>query len=55
MYDRVPNGVFMITMHPYVSGRAHRIMMVEKLIQHMMSRPGVWFCRGEDVARCWKD
>jgi peptidoglycan/xylan/chitin deacetylase (PgdA/CDA1 family) len=55
MYDRVLNGVFMITMHPYISGRAHRIMMVEKLIQHMMSRPGVWFCRGEDVARCWRD
>ena len=55
MYDNVPNGVFTVTMHPYVSGKAHRIMMVERLIQHMMGRSGVWFCRGEDVARCWKD
>lgn len=55
MYDNVPNGVFTITLHPYVSGRAHRIMMVEKLIQHMMKQSGVWFCRCEDIARCWKD
>jgi len=55
MYENVPNGVYTLTLHPYVSGKAHRIMMVERLIQHMMGRPGVWFCRGEDVARCWKD
>ena len=55
MYDNVPNGVFTLTLHPYVSGRAHRIMMVEKLIQYMMRRSGVWFCRGEDIAKCWKD
>lgn len=41
MYDNVPNGVYMITMHPYVSGRAHRFMMVEKLIRHMITRPGI--------------
>ena len=55
MYDKVPNGVLTITLHPYVSGKAHRIMMVERLIQYMMSRTGVWFCRGEDVIRCWKE
>jgi peptidoglycan/xylan/chitin deacetylase (PgdA/CDA1 family) len=55
MYDNVENGVYVLTLHPYISGRAHRIMMVERLIQHMMRQKGVWFCRGEDVARCWKD
>jgi peptidoglycan/xylan/chitin deacetylase (PgdA/CDA1 family) len=55
MYDNIPNGVYMLTLHPYVSGKAHRIMMVERLIQYMMRRKGVWFCRGEDVARYWKD
>ncbi|MCX6648979.1 MAG: polysaccharide deacetylase [Candidatus Bathyarchaeota archaeon] len=55
MYDNIPNGVYMLTLHPYVSGKAHRIMMIERLIQHMMRQKGVWFCRGEDVARCWKD
>ena len=55
MYDNVPNGVYTLTLHPYVSGRAHRIMMVERLIQYMIRRSGVWFCRGEDIARCWND
>jgi len=55
MYENVPNGVYMVTMHPYVSGRAHRFMMVEKLIQHMMAKPGVWLTRGVDIAKCWRD
>ncbi|MFA5868769.1 MAG: polysaccharide deacetylase [Candidatus Bathyarchaeia archaeon] len=55
MYDNVPNGVYTLTLHPYISGKAHRIMMIERLIQYMMRQKGVWFCRGEDVARCWKE
>lgn len=41
MYDHVPNGVYVIMMHPYISGRAHRLMMVERLKQHMTMRPGL--------------
>ncbi|MBM3292176.1 polysaccharide deacetylase [Candidatus Bathyarchaeota archaeon] len=55
MYENISNGVYTLTLHPYVSGRAHRIMMVESLIQHMLKREGVWLCRGEDIAKCWKD
>jgi len=55
MYNNEENGVYVLTLHPYISGRAHRIMMVERLIQHMMRKKGVWFTRCEDVARCWKD
>jgi uncharacterized protein (DUF1786 family) len=55
MYNRIPKDVYMITMHPYISGRAHRFMMVERLIQHMMTKPGVWFTRGIEVAKCWID
>lgn len=51
MYERVPAGVFTLTMHPQVIGRGHRIAMLEKLIRHMRSRSGVHFATMEDVAR----
>lgn len=51
MYERVPGGVYTLTMHPQVIGRGHRMMMLERLIQHMRSRSGVRFTTQEDVAR----
>ena len=55
MYKNVPSGVYTITMHPFVSGRAHRLMNLERLIQYMIGHPGVWFCRGVDIAKAWKE
>jgi peptidoglycan/xylan/chitin deacetylase (PgdA/CDA1 family) len=41
---------FMLTMHPYVSGRPGRLRMVERLIQYIRTFPGVEFMRVRDVA-----
>jgi peptidoglycan/xylan/chitin deacetylase (PgdA/CDA1 family) len=41
---------FLLTMHPQLSGRPHRIQMLEKLIRHMKRQKGVWFARCIDVA-----
>jgi peptidoglycan/xylan/chitin deacetylase (PgdA/CDA1 family) len=38
-------------MHPQVSGQRHRVRMLERFIQYMMEKPGVWFARHVDVAR----
>jgi peptidoglycan/xylan/chitin deacetylase (PgdA/CDA1 family) len=54
MYERVPGGVYTLTMHPQVIGRGHRIAMLEQLIQHMRSRSGVRFAIQEEVARAAK-
>lgn len=54
MYDRVPNGVYTLTMHPQVIGRGHRMITLERLIQHMTSRPGVWFTRMVEIANAFK-
>jgi peptidoglycan/xylan/chitin deacetylase (PgdA/CDA1 family) len=51
LYERVPDGIFTLTMHPHVIGRGHRMTMLEKLIRHMRSRPGVRFATMEEVAR----
>jgi peptidoglycan-N-acetylglucosamine deacetylase len=44
-------GYLNVVVHPFVSGRALRIAMLDKLITRMKSLPGVWFCTCEDVAR----
>lgn len=43
MYREVPDGVFTLTMHPQVIGRGHRMLMLERLIDHFSSHDGVRF------------
>jgi hypothetical protein len=38
-------------MHPQVIGHRYRIMLLDRLIQHMKSKPGVWFATHEQIAR----
>lgn len=54
LYEREPGGVFTLTMHPFVIGRAHRMLMLERLIEHMRGRPGVRFVTQIAVAEQWK-
>jgi len=44
-------GYLNICMHPFVSGRALRVAMVDRLITRMKTLPGVWFPSCEEVAR----
>ncbi len=43
--------MFILTMHPQVIGHRYRMMMLDKLVQHMKSKPGVWFATHEQIAR----
>lgn len=43
LYDRVGEGIFIPTMHPQVSGRGARILLLEGLIRHIAGKPGVTF------------
>ena len=44
-------GLYILTMHPHIMGHRSRVALLEKLIQHMKSKPGVWFATHEQVAR----
>ena len=44
-------GYLNICLHPFVSGRALRIAMLDRLLTSMKARPGVWFATCEEVAR----
>jgi len=43
--------MFLLTMHPFVSGHRSRIAAVERLVAYMKTKPGVWFATHEQVAR----
>ena len=43
--------MFLLTMHPHVSCHRSRIVALEGLIEHMKTKPGVWFATHEEAAR----
>jgi peptidoglycan-N-acetylglucosamine deacetylase len=43
--------LFLLTMHPFVSGHRSRIAQLERLVAYMKTKPGVWFATHEQVAR----
>jgi peptidoglycan/xylan/chitin deacetylase (PgdA/CDA1 family) len=44
-------GLFVLTMHPHITGHRSRAAALDQLIAHMRSRPNVWFATHEQVAR----
>jgi len=44
------NGCFVLTMHPWISGRAGRMLGLEQLIRAIKAEPGVWWATCKQVA-----
>ena len=44
-------GVFILTMHPQCIGRGHRVLMLERLIEHLRGHEGVRFVTMQEAAR----
>ena len=44
-------GLFILTMHPHITGHRSRVALLDRLIQHIKSKPGVWFATHEEIAR----
>jgi peptidoglycan/xylan/chitin deacetylase (PgdA/CDA1 family) len=53
MRTNIPDGVFILTMHPQVTGRGHRMLFLEKILTHMLNT-GVRFMRTIDFVKEWK-
>jgi hypothetical protein len=43
--------MFVLTMHPHISGHRARVLMLDRLVSYMKTRPGVWFATHEQIAR----
>jgi peptidoglycan/xylan/chitin deacetylase (PgdA/CDA1 family) len=48
-YDE--SGLFLLTMHPHITGHRSRMAMLEELIRYMRGHDDVWFATHEEVAR----
>ncbi len=44
------SGCFVLTMHPWISGRAGRLLGLEQLIRHLRGYPRVWFATVGEIA-----
>jgi peptidoglycan-N-acetylglucosamine deacetylase len=51
MHQYRQGGYLNVCLHPFVSGRALRIAMLDRLIARMKTLPGVWFPSCEQLAR----
>jgi peptidoglycan/xylan/chitin deacetylase (PgdA/CDA1 family) len=45
------NGCFVLTCHPWVSGRASRITLIDDLVRFIRRQRGVWFATCDEVAQ----
>lgn len=43
MHQHIENGVFVLTLHPQISGQAHRLTHLDRLLEYFTSKPGVEF------------
>ncbi len=52
-FDRAwdEKGLFLLTMHPHVTGYRSRMFILEDLIGHMQAKGGCWFATHADIAR----
>ncbi len=48
---REVGGLLMITVHPWISGRAQRIRLLRELLRRVTRHPEVWLATAEEVAR----
>jgi peptidoglycan/xylan/chitin deacetylase (PgdA/CDA1 family) len=47
--------LFVLTLHPYLSGHRAPMKYLDELVGYMKSKPGVWFATGAEIARYVKD
>ncbi len=50
MYREMDYGVYLLTIHPDVSGRPQVLLMLERLLAHINAHPGVRWATFEEVA-----
>jgi hypothetical protein len=43
-------GLDLLAMHPHFIGHRSRVALLERLVQYMKRKPGVWFATHEQIA-----
>jgi peptidoglycan/xylan/chitin deacetylase (PgdA/CDA1 family) len=50
MYAEGGDVCYVLTMHPQIIGRHHRMAMLERVIQYILEHDGVWFAQMSEIA-----
>jgi peptidoglycan/xylan/chitin deacetylase (PgdA/CDA1 family) len=50
LYEEATNACYVLTLHPQIIGRPHRMRMLERVIRYMVERDGVRFATMAEVA-----
>jgi peptidoglycan-N-acetylglucosamine deacetylase len=48
-------GLFHLVLHPQVTGRPVRIVLLRRLLEYILGFPGVWVATGQGIAQTWLD
>ena len=49
------SGLFLLTMHPHITGHRSRMAVLERPIEHIRGHEGVWFATHAEIAQYCKD
>jgi peptidoglycan/xylan/chitin deacetylase (PgdA/CDA1 family) len=50
MYAEDSDACYVLTMHPQIIGRHHRMALLERVINYILEHDGVWFARMGEIA-----
>jgi peptidoglycan/xylan/chitin deacetylase (PgdA/CDA1 family) len=51
IYEEGGDGCYVLTMHPQIIGRHHRMQMLERILDHILDHDGVWFAQMHEIAQ----
>lgn len=54
LHGRLGTGVYTLTMHPQAIGRGHRLLMLERLLEHIRNAGNVTFATMREVALAYR-
>ncbi len=54
MYEEGGDVCYVLTMHPKIIGRPHRMRMLERTILHILEHDGVWFAQMQEIAAVFR-
>ncbi len=50
LYKEGGDGCYVLTMHPEIIGRPHRMQLLERTIEHILEHDGVWWAQMQEIA-----
>jgi peptidoglycan-N-acetylglucosamine deacetylase len=53
-YEHIPGGIFNLTIHPQVTGRGHRMLLLERFLEHVAGHADVVFSPQSEFVDWWK-